>query len=179
MITADVIIFYTFLFIGTHVVAMSVELECPPAKRNKIAEQQDSSSSKHVITSLDSFSVQSVLSTDTRAKSVAVSGTFAPNNDQLAVIFAEKQPLTSECFPQLFSSSTKLTCNLSNDIYGQYVAEPQCTGIGRVQLSAVYPATDKHVSKYTDQTLQLVRETPSEYHNITRPFIETISKQVW
>ena len=151
-------------------------MSAPASKRNKVSdEEKDCCDSRHGITSLDGFQVQSVLSVDPRAKSLAVCGTFSSDvsSDDRAVIVAEKHPLTSECLPHLFSASTKLKCNLNNDIYGQYVCDAAGGGVGRVQLSTVYPASDKHISKYTDQALHLVSETPSQYHDITKPFIDS------
>lgn len=133
----------------------------------------------HAISTLAGFTVDKVLSMDTRVKSMAVCGSFAGDPTNRAVILAEKQPLTSDCFPTLFSASTKLECNLQNDIYGQYEAEA-CGGVGALRLTTVFPATDKHVQKYSDQEFFLVHETPKDFESITRPFIETqaFSKQV-
>lgn len=153
----------------------------PPAKKIKPSDtEKNGTKSDHIIKSLDGFSVDSVLATDTRTKTVTVCGTFAGNTTDQAVIVAEKQPLTPECFERLFSSTTTLKCNLQNDIYGQFEAEAG-EGLGAVKLTTVYPATSRHVQKYSEQKLYLIQETPEDYNNITRPFIESqaLRKQVW
>ncbi len=50
-----------------------------------------------------------------------------------------------------------------------------------IKTTLVYPATDKHIAKYSQQEMYLVEETPEDYKNITLPDIESskFSIQVW
>ena len=42
-----------------------------------------------------------------------------------------------------------------------------------MKTSLVYPATQKHIDKYSTQEMFIVEETPEDYKNITLPFIES------
>ncbi|KAB1255018.1 m7GpppX diphosphatase [Camelus dromedarius] len=46
---------------------------------------------------------------------------------------------------------------------------------GDVKTTVVYPATEAHLQKYLHQDLHLVRETGSDYRNITLPHLESQS----
>ena len=41
-----------------------------------------------------------------------------------------------------------------------------------MKTSLVYPATQKHIDKYSAQEMFIAEETPEDYKNITLPFIE-------
>ncbi|KAH7908230.1 HIT-like domain-containing protein [Hygrophoropsis aurantiaca] len=43
-----------------------------------------------------------------------------------------------------------------------------------VKISVIFPATDIHIRKYTRQEIAMVRETPSLYTQVVRPYIETL-----
>lgn len=36
----------------------------------------------------------------------------------------------------------------------------------------VYPATEAHLAKYSQQTSHMIHETPEDYATITKPFID-------
>lgn len=118
--------------------------------------------------SLEGFQLERVLSVDTKTKSVAVSGRFEGHT---AVIVAEKTPLLLTPTSRLFSGAAELECRFSNDIYGQYGVRTADTDLGSLQITTVCPALDKHIEKYSNQSLFLVRETPEVYQSITKPFI--------
>ena len=121
---------------------------------------------------LEGFTVDKVLLLNPKLKTVSVVGKFADKPNEQAVIFAEKLPLSESDLTQLFSTDTKLTQHFQNDIYAQYRAA--CSnGIGSLKLLTVYPATDAHVVKYSDQSLRIIHETPEDYRTITKPFIES------
>lgn len=50
--------------------------------------------------------------------------------------------------------------------------------IADVKTTVVYPATEKHLQKYLRQDLHLVRETGSDYKNITLPHLESQSLSI-
>ena len=132
------------------------------------------------------FSVDRVLFTDPRSKTICVLGNFNDSPD-LGVIIAEKQPLTESSIPHLFSSTVQVKKKFQNDIYSQYVLDcREKGGVGEVRVTTVYPATEKHVKKYSSQKFQLVMETPENYQKITKPFAEKQSlsldvsdKELW
>ena len=123
-----------------------------------------------------SFHVSSVLGEDTRGKSLALSGSFG-DKDKKAVILTEKQPidkneLTSFLSSFSSSSSSEFKLNFKNDIYSQY--EVQAPGsLGSLKMMLVYPATEKHIMKYTDQEVFVIKETPEDYARKVKPYIES------
>lgn len=42
------------------------------------------------------------------------------------------------------------------------------------KVNLIYPATETHVRKHTDQRFHMVVETPAVYELVTRPFIESL-----
>ena len=124
-----------------------------------------------VITSLEDFKLQQVLSVNTKQKSMSVCGHW-PEEDPTtrAVIVAEKQPITEKTINSLFAKSAHLKQNFQNDIYGQF--EASSCSLGELKLTTIFPATEKHILKYMEQSQYLLRETPEDYELITRPFIQ-------
>ena len=65
----------------------------------------------------------------------------------------------------------------ANDIYYWYMAnvsEPQSTATTHtpdLKLNLISPCTDKHIKKYSPQTIRMVTETPSIYKQHIKPFI--------
>ena len=41
-------------------------------------------------------------------------------------------------------------------------------------MNLIYPATERHVRKHTDQSFHMVVETKEAYRMITKPFIESV-----
>lgn len=39
----------------------------------------------------------------------------------------------------------------------------------------IYPATDRHIMKYTKQAVHVIEETATDYASITLPYIESES----
>ena len=50
--------------------------------------------------------------------------------------------------------------------------------VADVKTTVVYPATEKHLHKYLRQDLHLVRETGSDYKNVTFPHLESQSLSI-
>ena len=94
-----------------------------------------------------------------------------PGSDEAAVILAEKQPIAEQDLPGLFSRETKLSQSFQNDVYGQHVAMCHAP-LGGLRLMTVYPATDAHIRKYSARTMRVLHESPEDYRQITRPFVE-------
>lgn len=126
----------------------------------------------HTISDFTGFQVTRVLSENNKTKYVAVCGTFSSEPDLQAVILAEKQPIHPDSLPLLFSPLSRLKLNFQNDIYCQYEADTNGS-LGSLQLTTIYPATSKHITKYSSQQLYMIRETPDDYEAITRSYIET------
>ena len=73
--------------------------------------------------------------------------------------------------PQLLTSETNLVKEFNNDIYSQYMCYPH-SRFSTLKGTIIYPATAKHLDKFSEQNLHFVYETQEDYESITLPFIE-------
>ncbi|XP_065354915.1 m7GpppX diphosphatase [Calliphora vicina] len=72
--------------------------------------------------------------------------------------------------PTYFCSDLKVQTEFINNIYGSYQCIPPAKLSG-VKATVVYPATDKHIEKYSICQKFLINETPKLYEEITLPHI--------
>ncbi|XP_055437185.1 m7GpppX diphosphatase isoform X2 [Bubalus kerabau] len=94
-----------------------------------------------------------------------------------AVVILEKTPFQVDQVAQLLKGSPELQLQFSNDIYSTYHLFPP-RQLSDVKTTVVYPATEKHLQKYLRQDLHLVRETGSDYRNVTLPHLESQSLSI-
>lgn len=114
------------------------------------------------------FRFERILSENPTTKSIAVYGRFpADNEDNFAVILAEKMAFTHKTIENLFTEDTTFTHNFQNDIYGQYTCD------AGIKMTLIYPATEKHVKKYTQQNSVMVQESSTTYTTKIKPYAET------
>ena len=61
-----------------------------------------------------------------------------------------------------------------NDIYRWYLATSGITkeAPADLKINLIYPCTDKHIRKYTPQTVRMVTETPFIYQQHVRPYMQ-------
>ena len=61
-----------------------------------------------------------------------------------------------------------------NDIYRWYLASSGITkeAPADLKINLIYPCTDKHIKKYTPQTVRMVTETPAIYQQHVRPYMQ-------
>ena len=117
---------------------------------------------------LENFKFERVLSENPTTKSIVLYGKFDESEDKFAVILAEKTVFTREAVTTLFTDGrTSFMHNFQNDIYGQYSSD---TGI---KLTVVYPATEKHVKKYSQQRSIMIQESGHVYATYVRPYAQT------
>lgn len=81
----------------------------------------------------------------------------------------ETVPLTK---PSYFCSDLKVQTEFINNIYGSYKCTPPAD-LNDVKATVVYPATDKHVEKYSINQKYLIRECPELYKEVTLPYIQS------
>ena len=93
------------------------------------------------------------------------------NSDSDAVVLLEKTPFSEETLPQMLSAETSLVMEFNNEIYNQYTCQPQ-SRFNTLKGTIIYPATAKHLDKFSTQNVHFVRETPEDYKSITLPFVE-------
>lgn len=121
---------------------------------------------------LQGFVVRRVLNIDKKVKSIALCGNLHTDPDRDAVLLVDKLPITSDTVQQLFGDKVNIENKFWNDIYGQYLGY-SCQSLGDIKLTVVYPADEKHIAKYSTQDEYMVKESPSAYERITKPYIET------
>ena len=93
------------------------------------------------------------------------------NSDHDAVVLLEKTPFSETTLPQMLSRETSLAREFNNDIYSQYLCHSP-PSLNTLKSTVIYPATAKHLEKYSAQDVHFIYETPSDYQTITLPFIE-------
>ncbi|KAM7360684.1 decapping enzyme, scavenger [Cochliomyia hominivorax] len=72
--------------------------------------------------------------------------------------------------PSYFCDDLKVQTEFINNIYGSYQCTPP-SKLSGVKATVVYPATDKHIEKYSVCKKFVINETPKLYEDITLPYI--------
>ncbi|KAL9872289.1 m7GpppX diphosphatase-like [Glossina fuscipes fuscipes] len=147
---------------------------------------------------LTNFRLQRILNNNTRNKSIALLGCFPEQSDaDKAVVIFEKQAfreskvatesdqsgkqlLEKNCennvkdtsLMSYFCSDLKVQTEFINDIYGSYQCVPPVELSG-VKTTVIYPASQKHIEKYTVCQKYIISESPELYEEITLPYIST------
>lgn len=88
-----------------------------------------------------------------------------------AVVLLEKTPFSEDTLPQMLSAETSVKMEFNNDIYNQCTCQPQ-SRFNTLKGTIIYPATAKHLDKFSSRNVHFVQETPDVYKSITLPFIE-------
>lgn len=70
-----------------------------------------------------------------------------------------------------FSAKSHLRTEFINDIYGNFlcITDPE---VNQLKVSIIYPASEKHISKYSAHARYLVEETVHDYRSVTLPHLE-------
>ncbi|XP_055902887.1 m7GpppX diphosphatase [Eupeodes corollae] len=129
---------------------------------------------------ISKFKLTKILNNNTVRKSIALLGTFPDISevDQALVIF-EKNAFTESDVQtdgstdkSFFSSKTKTNVEFLNNIYGSFQCIPE-SDLNCIKTTVVYPATDKHIEKYSIHAKHLIAETPALYENITLTYLKS------
>ncbi|XP_033121717.1 m7GpppX diphosphatase-like [Anneissia japonica] len=142
------------------------------AKKRKLDEETEQKGLK----SFDGFTVTKVLNENASSKSIFLMGKFSKdetvNKDKDAVVILEKTPFSEETVGSLLSSKMELSLQMQNDIYGMFDGYPD-KELNGVKTTVIYPATERHILKYTAQNINLISETYDDYVNITLPYLKS------
>ncbi|XP_072810090.1 m7GpppX diphosphatase isoform X1 [Vicugna pacos] len=127
------------------------------------------------------FRVKKVLRESARDKIIFLHGKVneasGDGDGEDAIVILEKTPFQVDQVAQVLTGSPELQLQFSNDIYSTYHLFPP-RQLSDVKTTVVYPATEAHLQKYLHQDLHLVRETGSDYRNITLPHLESQSLSI-
>ncbi|CAB3254620.1 unnamed protein product [Arctia plantaginis] len=121
---------------------------------------------------LKDFILERILNNSTNRKSVCVLGKFKDKSG-VALVHLEKNAFKEEDLDSVgyFSADTELKTFFQNDIYGNYECFPP-SSVNGVKTTIIYPATEKHIAKYSQQQSHIVLETPELYDKLTLPHLE-------
>jgi len=95
-----------------------------------------------------------------------------------AVIKLEKTVFTEEIsdLNRVCTSDCSTLSHFKNEIYSTLSSTPiikeLVKDLGSLKASLIYPATEKHISKYLSQEIFVVEETGDDYRSITLPYLE-------
>ncbi|KAM3968590.1 decapping enzyme, scavenger [Aphomia sociella] len=147
------------------------DVAAPSCKKIKIDHYNDNGVTDNII-QLEEFIPEKILRNNTNTKTVCVQGKFREKSG-IAIVILEKNVFKEEELNDkgYFSSETELNTYFQNDIYGNYVCFPK-SSINGVKTTIIYPASEKHIAKYSQQEVHIVLETPDLYEKLTLPFIK-------
>ena len=125
------------------------------AKRQKVSDDKED------LQSLKDFKVSKVLSEDSDTKKILLQGNIDGDSENSAVLILEKMPFKTESVQEILSKSS-LKTEFKNDIYMKYECstEPQ---LNTLKANLIYPATSKHISKYSASPIHIINETAALY----------------
>lgn len=110
---------------------------------------------------------------DQGGRRVTLIGTI---NGSQALVTAERAAFPSdfETLKAFHSTITKIDNLGANDIYHWYLASSGVTdsALPDLKLNLIYPCTEKHIRKYSPQTVRMVTETPETYAQHVRPYMQ-------
>ncbi|SPP83154.1 m7GpppX diphosphatase [Drosophila guanche] len=132
---------------------------------------------------ISKFRLKRILNNNSVRKSISLLGTFPDlsETDEAIVVFeknayqesdisTEAASKESPAKPSYFSAELKVNTEFINNIYGSFQVVPSLD-LCAVKSTVIYPATDKHVEKYSICQKYLIRETPDLYESTTLPYI--------
>lgn len=133
------------------------------------------------------FQFEKVLDSNPQTKTMALLGTI---DSKPAIVTVEKTNFTFDeglegVLPQekhcndefsCINSIDKITTITENDIYhwGLCTLEQDIKKNPTAKLNLIWPATEVHIRKYTQQQFHLVEETPEIYQKYVAPYIKTM-----
>ncbi|KAH8295354.1 hypothetical protein KR018_010401 [Drosophila ironensis] len=132
---------------------------------------------------LSKFRLKRILSNNSVRKSISLLGTFPDlsETDDAIVVFEKNAYRESDVStetpkedspkkPSYFSDDLKVATEFVNNIYGSFQVVPG-RDLCAVKSTVIYPATEKHIEKYSICQKYLIRETPELYKQITLPYL--------
>lgn len=97
-------------------------------------------------------------------------------NGSPALLTAERAafPSNIDTLEAFHAAITSIDNLGENDIYRWYLASSGVTkeAPADLKINLIYPCTDKHIKKYSPQTVRMVTETPTIYQQHVRPYMQ-------
>ncbi|KAE8354619.1 HIT-like domain-containing protein [Aspergillus coremiiformis] len=124
---------------------------------------------------ISKFEISRLLRQDQSGRRIALLGTI---EGKQGILIAERAAFATESLEVLkaFHAAISDVKNLGdNDIYRWYLASSGVDGedqqSANLKLNIIWPCTQQHIKKYSDQVLRMVTETPEIYHKYIRPYM--------
>lgn len=114
------------------------------------------------------FEIKKVINEDNKFKHLALH-LQNKNDSSDAVILLDRPHFNSSDPVALHRLISELVPVDSNDIYHRFVNHKEA-----VECKAIYPATEAHLKKYSEQGRRIIQETPEMHRSITRPHYEIL-----
>ncbi|XP_033164651.1 m7GpppX diphosphatase [Drosophila mauritiana] len=146
-----------------------------------MSEPVDSTEVKSPSYDLSKFQLKRILTNNSVRKSISLLGTFPDLGTDDAIVVFEKNAYResdvatasseeSPKKPSYFTADLKVDTEFINNIYGSFQVVPT-RDLCSVKSTVIYPATEKHIEKYSVSQKYLIRETPDLYQRITLPYL--------
>lgn len=120
---------------------------------------------------IDKFQTAQVLKSDLTTKSAILLGKIDGEN---AIVTLEKSPFNfDEESVHLSATLESFKLINQNDIYYWSTANLNQAKAAGAKITVIYPATETHIRKYSEQQYHLIKESPEVYQLKVKPFIET------
>ncbi|RAH55663.1 scavenger mRNA decapping enzyme [Aspergillus piperis CBS 112811] len=124
---------------------------------------------------ISKFEVSRLLKQDQSGRRIAILGTI---DNQQGILIAERAAFATETPEalQAFHAAITDVNNLGdNDIYRWYLASshsaPGSQQPPDLKINLIWPCTESHIKKYSEQVIRMVTETPEIYRDSIRPYM--------
>lgn len=127
---------------------------------------------------LSQFVAERILSGNSNRKTICILGKFKNlPKDKNAIIILEKSVFeetkilaVADDEKSFFQFVTSLKNLFVNDIYGNFTLEVD-PSVNKLKATIIYPASEKHILKYSIQNLYIIEETANQYKEVTEPYL--------
>lgn len=151
-----------------------------PAKLAKLQSDEAAVSStiSGPFESFEKFKFKRVLKESPENRLIVVEGSFDKDtvtkdecpSASSSVVILEKTHFTESEVQGILTGDTALECLFNNDVYYNLLCQP-LNQLNRVKATVIYPATEKHIEKYSTRQSFLIQETSLIYQSVTLPHI--------
>ena len=124
------------------------------AKKKRLSEPEE-------LTSLKSFKVVEVLDEYADEKKITLKGQMSDDDSNIAVLILEKMPFNPAKVGDILEKSS-LKTEFRNDIYHKFECSTE-PSLNTIKTNLIYPATAKHLAKYTSSPIHIINEDPGLY----------------
>ena len=117
------------------------------------------------------FRLTRVLDQSAERKTIFLLGRLEGHEGE-AVLLVEKQALAEDVVQRMVAADdNSIELSMQNDIYGLYTFVSPLPEANKMKMTLIFPATQRHIDKYSKKCLHLIHETPEDYQAVTLPFI--------